>query len=132
MKKLDIINILLASAFFFLVFIASCKDTSTAPNPGTIDYPASKISYSQYVQPILNYNCTAKGCHNPTDLGGGIDLTSYLGTFSQVIPKYPKNSPLILVITGLEPNHVNNNTIPLNQKEITAITTWVTEGAKNN
>jgi len=132
MKKPYIINYLLAVLFFFSVFIASCKDTSTAPNPDTIDYPASNISYSKYIQPILNYYCTAKGCHNGSDLAGGINLTSYLGAFSELIPKYPNNSPLILVIKGLNPSHVPYNTVPLNQKEITAITTWVTEGAKNN
>jgi hypothetical protein len=132
MKKLYITNILLAFVFFFLVFIASCKDTSTAPNPDNATYPPTNLSYSNNIQGILNHYCTAKGCHNSTDHGGGIDLTSYLGTFSQVIPKYPNNSPLILVIKGLEPNHFNYNTVPLKQNEITAITTWVTEGAKNN
>jgi hypothetical protein len=132
MKKKNVITILLVLIFIVSVFIASCKDTSTAPNPDTITYPTSNISYSQYIQPILNYYCTAKGCHNSTDLGGGIDLTSYLGAWKEVVPKYPNNSPLILVIKGLEPNHVSNNTVPLTKSEITAITTWVTEGAKNN
>jgi hypothetical protein len=132
MKKLCIINILLIALFILPVFISSCKDTSTAPNPDTINYPASNISYNQYIQPIFNYHCNSKGCHNSSDMGGGLDLTSYLGAFSKVIPKYPSNSTLVQVIKGLDPNHVPYNTVPLNQKEITAITTWVTEGAKNN
>jgi len=132
MKKPGIINFLLVSLFFFSVFVASCKDTSTAPNPDTVTYPATNLSYSQHIQPILNYYCTAKGCHNGTDIAAGINLTSYLGAFAVVIPKYPNNSPLVLVIKGLEPSHAPYNTVPLSQKEITAITTWVTEGAKNN
>ena len=131
MKKPVIINFLLASLFFFSIFIASCKDTSTAPNPDTINYPASKISYSKYVQPILNYYCTAKGCHNGLDLAGGISLTSYLGAWGQVVAFKPSLSPLVQVIKG-DPNHSVGNTVPLTPKEITAITTWVTEGAQNN
>jgi hypothetical protein len=131
MKKLCIINILLIALFILPVFISSCKDTSTAPNPDTINYPASNISYSKYVQPILNYSCTAKGCHNGIDLAGGISLTSYLGAWGQVVAFKPSVSPLVQVIKG-DPNHIVGNLVPLNQKEITAITTWVTEGAKNN
>jgi len=132
MKKNSLINISLTFLFLSSVFIASCKDTSTAPNPDTVTYPTSKVSYQQYIQPIFNFYCTAKGCHNGTDLAGGIDLTSYPGAFSQVIPKYPNNSNLVQVIKGLNTKHVPYNTIPLKQNEITAITTWVSEGAKDN
>ena len=131
MKKLCIINILLIVLFILPVFISSCKDTSTAPNPVNINYPTSNISYSQYIQPILNYHCTAKGCHNDIDMGGGFSLTSYLEAWSKVSPGHPEVSPLVLVAKG-DPNHPVFNSVPLNQKEIAAVTTWVKEGAKNN
>ena len=98
------------------------------------------ISYSGFVQPIFNANCT--GCHGTS---AGLNLTNYNMLRSGgnsgdiiVIPGNGSGSLLIQKLRGTAPNGVQ---MPANSgcclddggaPTIDLIETWIDEGAENN
>lgn len=83
------------------------------------------VSYKNNIAPAVSANCI--GCHNPTNLSGGIDLSDYNGVKS-------------VASTGKLYHAVAQDgqatPMPPNQKlsscSISQIKTWVDAGAKNN
>jgi len=127
-------NIFFAAAFFAILFVVGCDDTSL----NTIEIPPSNISYSQHIQPILNVKCAVTGCHDAATSAGGYNMSDWSGTVTIpfVIPNDPNNSLTVMTVTGqgglpiMPP--VNASILPMTDTEITGLKTWIKEGAKNN
>ncbi|NOX19283.1 MAG: hypothetical protein GXO87_13500 [Chlorobi bacterium] len=131
----NIINSLFILIFVSLLFFAVSCD-STAPNDNEI--PASNVSYSQHIQPVLNVKCAISGCHDDATASGGYIMTSYTNVFRipLVIPNEPNASHIYLAVTaqgGLTPMPpIYASVPPMTDKEIQGLKTWIEEGAKNN
>lgn len=121
-------------SIFLTIVLFGCKDTITQSD---LFIPSVNVSYSQHVQPVFNIYCNYSGCHNSEDAAGGLMLTSWAGTTSNVsivFPGDPDNSILIWSIKG---NNGAKNMPPLGyqpltEDQITGIEAWVAEGAKAN
>ena len=127
--------------FVFIVAIAiiitpGCKDSTT--DIGTNDtFPASNVSYSQYIQPIFNTYCATVGCHISPDPAGNpplslesrLDVTHSSGI---VIPGNADASRLVLCIEWQITPYMPLDRPQLSPNKIKAIKTWINEGAKNN
>jgi len=127
-------NIFFAATFFAILFVVGCDDTSLNP----IVIPASNVSYSQHIQPVLNVKCAVTGCHDAANSAGGYNMSDWSGTVTIpfVIPNDPNNSLTVMTVTGqgglpiMPP--VNASILPMTDTEITGLKTWIKEGAKNN
>ena len=97
--------------------------------------PLRAVSFSKDVLPILKASC--QKCHGGKDGKGGIDLTSYAtmkkgGKDGPVfVEGNPDKSPLVTSISGDKPD-MPKKAAPLTKAQVTMISTWVKEGAKNN
>lgn len=135
MKNNHLINSALL-IIFSLMIIYSCDDTITQDDLDNRIIPETNVSYSQHIQPIFDAKCNSSGCHNDIDLAGGLSLTSYSNTTADyliVAPGLPDNSKLVWSIEGRGTNPMPPvGRWPLTKAQITAIRTWIKEGAKNN
>jgi len=132
MQKL--ISIFLFLSFISLISYIGCDDTVTAEDIDKKDIPDSSVSYSQHIQPVLNIKCASAGCHDDGSRAGGLSLTSWTNTTSDlsvVFPGEPDNSSLVWVI---EINvNISHPVFPfLTPDQIKGVRTWIKEGAKNN
>jgi len=84
------------------------------------------FTYSGAVKPIIDSKCV--GCHNPTNLGGNIDLSTY-------------NTLKIIALNGKlygsvahQPGYsaMPKNAAKLSDCEITQIQKWIISGSQNN
>ncbi len=129
-------------ALFFISISLSllnlgCKDSVTADQIDSVVIPSSNVSYSQYIQPVLNLKCIS--CHGAGQVDGGINLTTWAGTTADpnvVFPGYPNNSSLVWAIQG-KPNvsampPLDSPYKPLTTNQVNGVITWIKEGAKNN
>jgi hypothetical protein len=97
--------------------------------------PLRAVSFSKDVLPILKASC--QKCHSGKDSKGGIDLSSYTtlkkgGKDGPVfVEGDPTKSPLVTSISGDKPD-MPKKAAPLTKMQVTTISTWVKEGAKNN
>ena len=126
-------SLILTISFFSIVFNYGCKDTINANDLNNIVIPSSNVSYSKYIQPVLNLYCATSGCHDESG-AGGISLTTWAGTTadkSVVFPGKPENSSLVWVMEGKVPQHPTL-LYNLNANQIQGVKTWITEGAQNN
>lgn len=86
----------------------------------------TNFSYAGAIAPILSLNCV--GCHNTNNAGGGIDLSIYSG-----VQEVALNGRLVGSVTwasGFSKMPQGGN--QLSDCNITQITKWVNDGAKNN
>jgi WD40 repeat protein len=94
--------------------------------------PASGVSFSRDVWPILRANCAS--CHRPSKLKGQLDLTSMAalirgGENGEVVKKgAPADSSLIAVVSGDEPEMPPEGA-PLSAAEVALLERWISEGA---
>ena len=125
--------------FIFLTFLAfwGCKDTITGDQIDKVVIPSSNVSYSKYIQPVLNVKCI--NCHGVSETDGGVNLTSWANTTANpnvVYPGYPDNSSLVNVIEGsagfppMPP--LGSPYASLTTNQVNGVRTWIKEGAKNN
>lgn len=86
----------------------------------------SSATFSKTVQPIFTSWCI--GCHKPSNLGAGIDLTTYAG----IVASQNNNSLLgsIEHMSGF--SQMPKNTNKLSDCDIAIIKKWLREGAINN
>lgn len=114
-------------------FLIGCDDTS----PTEIEIPDSNVSYSNSIQPILNLKCATSGCHTSNSMAGGYSMQSWseTNTIPYVFAGDSDNSKLYLIIAGKIPPTMpplNSSKLPLTDREVRGIKTWIDEGAKNN
>jgi hypothetical protein len=84
------------------------------------------FTYSGAVKPLIDAKC--RGCHNPANLGGNIDLSTYAevrivalnGKFYGSVAQQPGYSPM------------PKNGIKLSDCEIRQIQKWIQSGSPNN
>ncbi|MBL0145999.1 MAG: hypothetical protein IPP48_09720 [Chitinophagaceae bacterium] len=87
----------------------------------TIDY-----KYSTAIKPLMQSKC--QGCHNPSNLGGGIDLSTHAGT--KVVADNGKLFGSINWVAGYSAMPKSSFKMPA--CEITQVKKWITAGAPNN
>ncbi len=130
------ISLLLIVVFFIMMSYTGCKDQITGSDLDKKVIPDSNVSYSEYIQPVFNLKCANAGCHNDSELAGGISLTSCANTTADpsiVFPGEPDNSRLIWSIEG-----IGNYPMPpagyppLTTNQIKGVRTWIKEGAQCN
>lgn len=136
MKYGAVINIYLSFTFVGFMLIAACDDTVNITDIDSKIIPASNVSYSQYIQPVLTAKCARAGCHDDQTSAARLSLTSWSFTTqnSQVVfPGYPQNSKLVWSIEGTSGNIMPPlGYAPVTKNQIEGIKTWIKEGAKNN
>jgi hypothetical protein len=94
--------------------------------------PSSNVSYSKYIQPVLNLYCATSDCHDGSG-GGGISFTTWSNTTADknvVFPGKPENSSLVWVIEGKVQHRILYYNLNANQDQ--GVKTWISEGAQNN
>ncbi len=97
--------------------------------------PLRAVSFSKDVLPILKASC--QKCHGGKDGKGGVDLSSYAamkkgGKGGPVfVEGDPDKSSLVSSISGDKPE-MPKKAPPLTKAQVTTISTWIKEGAKNN
>jgi hypothetical protein len=132
-------NFFLALIFYssLLVFFYSCDDTTKATDEPVV-IPDKNVSYSQHIQPLFDNHCNFNGCHDDGDRAGGLSLTSYANTMSDiniVFKGRPENSLLYQVVVPGAANFMPPTTTSyalLNKNQISGIYTWIEEGANPN
>ncbi len=135
MKKIAFAFILLISSSIIIFW--GCKDTITGSPIDNVVIPSSNVSYSKYIQPVLNLKCV--NCHGVSETDGGVNLTTWANTTANanvVFPGYPDNSSLVNVIQGragfppMPP--LGSPYAAMNANQVQGVRTWIKEGAKNN
>ncbi|MBK9017723.1 MAG: hypothetical protein IPM82_28805 [Saprospiraceae bacterium] len=92
------------------------------------------VCFERDVLPIFQSNCTQSGCHNSASREAGYDLSNYNGILKAVEPGNYKHSEAYSVITktvgeeAMPPSPYNH----LTDEQITTISLWIEEGAKNS
>jgi len=112
------------------LIIAGCSSNDIT-NPNQIVFPADSVSYARQVAPYFALTCTTAGCHNATDMAGGVDLSSWVAVraINVLTPKDTNTSQLVLVMKGKTQHPWP---FSANQNQIEGITRWVWEGASDN
>ncbi|MCC6970587.1 MAG: hypothetical protein IT434_10235 [Phycisphaerales bacterium] len=101
--------------------------TGMATKPGTIDF-------EKIIRPIFETRCVE--CHGPFKKKGGLRLDLRAGAFAHpsahsIVPGKPDESDLLHRVTlpPSDPDFMPDGDKPLNPDEITALRTWISEGA---
>jgi cytochrome c553 len=84
------------------------------------------FTFSGAVKPLIDNKCV--GCHNASNLGGGIDLSTYATV--KVVALNGKLLGSIKQQSGFSAMPKNGN--KLSDCEITQVNKWITAGALNN
>ena len=137
MKRL--VSLILAISFFSILFYSGCKDTITAEQIDSVVIPSSNVSYSKYIQPVLNLKCATAGCHDDITIAGGYSMTTWANTTNpQFVTKgVPENSQLVQAI---DPKYggvfkmppIDSGVLPMTANQVQGVETWIKEGAKPN
>jgi WD40 repeat protein len=101
--------------------------------------PPEKISYYKKIRPIFQQHC--QGCHQPAKASGGLVMLSHADLLKAgdskkqaVVPGQPDKSHLVDQINP----HGDKKAVmppkgdPLSQTDITLISQWIAEGAKDD
>lgn len=115
---------------FFTLALSANLMTATADEPA--------VSYFRDVRPIFQASC--HGCHQPAKRGGEYVMTDFASlvkggesTETAVIPGKPEESNLIAQIAVKDGSaEMPKNKPPLTEAERTLISTWVSQGAKDD
>ena len=134
-------NNLLKTGIFMLgtaFGLSSCKDQVTDPNSNPVVFPASKVSFSQHVQPLFQSRCAFVGCHAGSNPSAGLDLSS--SAYNSLMNHQPRlvisgassNSLLIERLDGRIAPQMPFNATPINSNQLAGMKKWIDEGAQNN
>lgn len=128
------------SFIFVLIIISlaitSCDDTQTIEDIDKLPIPATNVSFSQHIYPVMNVKCNYSGCHNDETRAGGVSLTTWSNVTDPRIVVKGDASTSVLVwsidrLPGakwMPPNGYPGLTDP----QRNGIKTWISEGALNN
>jgi cytochrome c553 len=84
------------------------------------------FTYSGAIKPLMDAKCT--GCHNPGNLGGNIDVSTYAAL--KVIALNGKLYGSVAHQSGF--SAMPKNAAKLSDCEITQVQKWITAGSQNN
>ncbi|HEV3029732.1 MAG TPA: c-type cytochrome domain-containing protein [Planctomycetota bacterium] len=99
------------------------------------EQPVRAVSFSKDVLPILKTSCGK--CHTGGGAKAKLDLSTYAGLKKggsggpAFVEGDPGKSALVTSISGDKPE-MPKKAGPLTKAQVTMISTWVKEGAKNN
>ena len=135
MKKLLFIYASLFISVF--VFLFGCKDSVTATDIDSRVMPASNISFTTDLQPVIQIKCATSGCHDGTSSETSLVLTSCANAKSipgVIIAGNSPNSIIVWRVSGITgapmpPVGVNK---PFTAEQIRGLKKWIDEGAKCN
>ena len=130
-----IIQLLTIFFIFSAVFLLQqCKKNSTEPEDFL--YPDSNLSFIEHIQPIFQRDCANNGCHTTTSPQNGLDLETLTPTFTSI------NGPVVIAFDADQSrlyrvlisdyqsiSRMPKGRGPLSTGKITAIRTWINEGA---
>lgn len=116
--------------------LVACEDTQTIEDIDKLPIPASNVSFSQHIYPVLNVKCNYSGCHNDESKAGGVSLTTWSNVTDPriVVKGDPSTSLLVWTIDRLP----GAKAMPplgypeLTEPQRTGIKTWIKEGAQDN
>ncbi len=119
------------------ILVIAMQGCGGISNADQIVFPSSGVSYSQQVEPLFTLACNTAGCHNPTDMAGGYDLSSWtsirgypgLIDVNTTNPNLDTSSILLRTLFGEE---IHNAPLDVNENQRDGIRTWVFEGALLN
>jgi uncharacterized membrane protein len=130
--------------FFLIVtgtILLSCKhDPLPGPNSGKpVDEgpcDPGTVYFVNQVLPILQSNCAIPGCHDAATASDGVILSNYddIINTGKVKAGKPNDSKIIKVMTesGGDRMPPENWGPALTPEQIAIISTWISQGAKNN
>jgi hypothetical protein len=128
-------RLLVIFLIFTTIFILlQCKKNSTQAEEFV--YPDSNLSFMNHIQPIFQRDCATSGCHTSSSPQNGLDLETLTPTFQSI------NGPVIitfeadqsrlyrvLIADYMGISRMPKGRAPLSTAKITAIRTWINEGA---
>jgi WD40 repeat protein len=97
--------------------------------------PNAPVSFFKQVLPILQHKC--QGCHQPAKANAKLDLTSFESlakggdSGAAIEPGKPDESVLVENVTGSPPTMPPMG-VAMTPEEVTLVTRWVTQGAKDD
>ena len=133
------IHSIVVIAISVLLVLSSCKDTSTNDTLPEIVFPASKVSYTQHMEPLFMQKFAISGCHTTGSQRTALDLTtpSYTNLMNYplkrlVITYESANSILVQQLDGRIAPRMPFNRDTLNTNQMKGIKKWIDEGALYN
>ena len=121
-----------------LLTLVSCKHEPPPDLDGTWaeNCDPDTVYFGNTILPLLVSNCGMSGCHDEASHKEGIVVTDYYSLMNSDIvePGHGDHSEIIEVITETDPDDIMPPppSSPLTQEQITAIRTWINQGAKFN
>ncbi len=97
-----------------------------AKNNACNDCDTLSFTYAAAVAPLINNNC--KGCHNPSFLSAGLDLTNYNTVKSIALDG--RFMGTVTHATGYQP--MPRGAAKMSDCKITQIRKWIEDGSQNN
>ena len=120
--------------FFTIIVLQQCKKNTTQSEEFV--YPDSNLSFIEHIQPIFQRDCATSGCHTTTSPQNGLDLETLTPTFLSsngpvVIAFDADQSRLfrVLLTEYMGISRMPKGRGPLSTAKISAIRTWINEGA---
>ena len=134
-RGLKKIRFLIIMTLFASVFLLQQCNKSTN-EPQEIVYPDSNLSFIEHIQPIFQRDCASTGCHSSVAPASGLDLETLTPTFvsdnGQVVIAFNADQSrlyLVLLTDYMGIPRMPRGRAPLSTNKITAIRTWINEGA---
>ncbi len=96
---------------------------------------ATPVSWYQDINPLFKRSCN--GCHNPNKLKSEVDTSTYAGLLkpgkhgTNFLAGDPAHSLILQQVSGAEPDMPKEGD-PLSAAEVTLLTRWIQEGAKDD
>ena len=116
-----------------LVALAALSTVASAPSAAAQD---DSPSYYRDVWPVIQQRC--QGCHQPAQLGGELNLTSFEGLAAggmngpALVAGKPKQSRMLKMLRGEIEPAMPMRSEPLAEAAIAAISDWIAAGAADD
>jgi WD40 repeat protein/mono/diheme cytochrome c family protein len=121
------------------ILLALAPSAPAADAPGDKPKEPAVVSYYRDIRPIIQQHC--QGCHQPAKPQGDYVMTTYEALFkegekgvSEIVPGKPAESLVIdqIVSKGDKPAKMPKKRPSLSPREVTLITKWIEQGAKDD
>lgn len=112
--------------------------TGNGGNNGGNEIPCDtdSVYFQNDILPIFISRCAMSGCHSATNPQEGIALNSYSNIMAsgEITPFNSNDGGIMEAITSTDPDKIMPEppNAPLSSTQISMITTWINQGAKNN
>ena len=119
-----------------IAVVALCAFDPAAGLPAQEGETPGEPSYHREVWPIVQQRC--QGCHQPAQLGGELNLTSFEGLLAggmsgpALVAGQPDESRLLKMLRGEVEPAMPMRAEPLTAEQIAAIAAWIEAGARDD